>query len=297
MSRRPRVPRVTPASGTAPSSGRTPEPGDSAPAGGTAPTPGPAPEPSPTVQAPAGPEQDGPPEEPTGAGQDDPAARRRARAASIAREPGATVLRLPNRREMQRRGASETQAEANEPTTAADPAPGPARRRRPRRRSGQGRFSRWPEGAAARRRQAARSVETRRQAPPAPVPARALTGRSLLVIAVVLLAAVLVAPTLRVFLNQELEMNAVRADIAEQERQRDEREERIRRWDDPEYVKQQARERLELVRPGETLYTVTGVDELPEQYPETSSVDENPVNERLPWAEGLWDSVVRAGTE
>ncbi|WP_288818322.1 septum formation initiator family protein [uncultured Micrococcus sp.] len=129
------------------------------------------------------------------------------------------------------------------------------------------------------------------------MPARALTGRSLLVIAVVLLAAVLVAPTLRVFLNQELEMNAVRADIAEQERQRDEREERIRRWDDPEYVKQQARERLELVRPGETLYTVTGVDELPEQDPETSSVDENPVNERLPWAEGLWDSVVRAGTE
>ena len=29
-------------------------------------------------------------------------------------------------------------------------------------------------------------------------------------------------------------------------------------WDDPAYVTQQARERLELVMPGETLYSVTG---------------------------------------
>ncbi|WP_343282245.1 septum formation initiator family protein [Micrococcus sp. 2A] len=144
------------------------------------------------------------------------------------------------------------------------------------------------------------SQAARRRAPlPEPVPARQITGRSLLVVAALLVAAVLVAPTLRVFLNQQLEISATRADIAERKEEQARYEERIRRWDDPAYVAQQARDRLDLVMPGETLYTVSG---LPEEGAAPAEDEDQPaptdaVNARLPWAEGLWDSVVRSATQ
>ncbi|MDX2341137.1 septum formation initiator family protein [Micrococcus sp. M4NT] len=144
------------------------------------------------------------------------------------------------------------------------------------------------------------SQAARRRAPlPEPVPARQITGRSLLVVAALLVAAVLLAPTLRVFLNQQLEISATRADIAERKEEQARYEERIRRWDDPAYVAQQARDRLDLVMPGETLYTVSG---LPEEGAAPAEDEDQPaptdaVNARLPWAEGLWDSVVRSATE
>lgn len=142
------------------------------------------------------------------------------------------------------------------------------------------------------------AMAARRRAPlPDPVPARQITGRSLLVVAVLLVAAVLVAPTLRAFLNQQLEIAAAEEEIAAMQAQREDYEERIRLWDDPGYVTQQARERLELVMPGETLYSVTGVPEEAPRDPRPEAPAGEPVNTRLPWAEGLWDSAVRAGLE
>ena len=116
-----------------------------------------------------------------------------------------------------------------------------------------------------------------------------------------LVAAVLVAPTLRAFLNQQLEISAAREEIATMQAQREDYERRIQLWDDPAYVTQQARERLELVMPGETLYSVTG---RPSETETDTEAEDTPaagadevVNTRLPWAEGLWDSAVRAGLE
>ena len=126
------------------------------------------------------------------------------------------------------------------------------------------------------------------------------TGRWI-VVAVLLVAAVLVAPTLRAFLNQQLEISAAREEIATMQAQREDYERRIQLWDDPAYVTQQARERLELVMPGETLYSVTG---RPSETETDTEAEDTPaagadevVNTRLPWAEGLWDSAVRAGLE
>lgn len=151
---------------------------------------------------------------------------------------------------------------------------------------------------APRRALSPAAMAARRRAPlPDPVPARQITGRSLLVVAVLLVAAVLVAPTLRAFLNQQLEIAAAEEEIAAMQAQREDYEERIRLWDDPGYVTQQARERLELVMPGETLYSVTGVPEEAPRDPRPEAPAGEPVNTRLPWAEGLWDSAVRAGLE
>ena len=185
--------------------------------------------------------------------------------------------------------------------TAAPASPSaPPRRTAPARPAG-----RRPRPAPRRAASAAATAARRRAPLPEPVPARQITGRSLIVVAVLLVAAVLVAPTLRAFLNQQLEISAAREEIAAMQAQREDYERRIQLWDDPAYVTQQARERLELVMPGETLYSVTGRPSETETETETDTEAEDTpaagadgvVNTRLPWAEGLWDSAVRAGLE
>ncbi|MCK6061274.1 FtsB family cell division protein [Micrococcus luteus] len=185
----------------------------------------------------------------------------------------------------------------------ADTAPAaPASPSAPPRRTAPARPAGRRHRPAPRRAASAAATAARRRAPlPEPVPARQITGRSLIVVAVLLVAAVLVAPTLRAFLNQQLEISAAREEIATMQAQREDYERRIQLWDDPAYVTQQARERLELVMPGETLYSVTGRPS--ETETDTEAVDtpaagaDETLNTRLPWAEGLWDSAVRAGLE
>lgn len=200
-----------------------------------------------------------------------------ASSARIAREPDETVSTLHP-------GARPTGTSSRPGSRPAGPrAAGAA----PQRRFGPGRSPA----------QAAQDAARRREPAPRPVPARSVTGRSLMVIAVIFIAATLMAPTLRVYLNQSLEIAAAEQDIQDQQRQKDEYEERIARWEDPDFVRQQARDRLDLVMPGETLYMVTGQDRLEEVPEEPAGPQEEPVNEHLPWAEGLWDSVVRAAIE
>ena len=185
-------------------------------------------------------------------------------------------------------------------TAPAEDTPAPASPSAPPRRTAPARPAGRRPRPAPRRAASAAATAARRRAPlPEPVPARQITGRALIVVAVLLVAAVLVAPTLRAFLNQQLEISAAREEIATMQAQREDYERRIQLWDDPAYVTQQARERLELVMPGETLYSVTGrpseTDTEAEDTP-AAGADEV-VNTRLPWAEGLWDSAVRAGLE
>lgn len=219
------------------------------------------------------PAQDGPQAEAEDVARAAPAAS----SARIAREPDETVSTLHP-------GARPTGTSSRPGSRPAGPrAAGAA----PQRRFGPGRSPA----------QAAQDAARRREPAPRPVPARSVTGRSLMVIVVIFIAATLMAPTLRVYLNQSLEIAAAEQDIQDQQRQKDEYEERIARWEDPDFVRQQARDRLDLVMPGETLYMVTGQDRLEEVPEEPAGPQEEPVNEHLPWAEGLWDSVVRAAIE
>ncbi|MFP5199041.1 FtsB family cell division protein [Micrococcus luteus] len=201
----------------------------------------------------------------------------------------------------ERRQAGHPDADRADTAPAGDTA-APASPSAPPRRTAPARPAGRRPRPAPRRAASAAATAARRRAPlPEPVPARQITGRALIVVAVLLVAAVLVAPTLRAFLNQQLEISAAREEIATMQAQREDYERRIQLWDDPAYVTQQARERLELVMPGETLYSVTG---RPSETETDTEAEDTPVaganetvNTRLPWAEGLWDSAVRAGLE
>ena len=152
-----------------------------------------------------------------------------------------------------------------------------------------------PGGTAAARRTTS-AVPPPRPSVVEPVPARNFSGRSIALLVVLFVAAVLLAPTLRVYLDQQSELRAVQEDITEQQEEQRRLTAQIARWDDPAYIQQQARDRFNLVMPGEKAYMVIGGDEAVED-PVPPPASPSEVNPDMPWADALWDSVVRAGTD
>lgn len=126
-----------------------------------------------------------------------------------------------------------------------------------------------------------------------PIPAKAFSGRLLALAVVLVTITVLLAPSIRTYLQQQAETEALQDRIAALQQEQDMLETQIARWEDPAYIKQQARDRLFLVMPGETRYLVKGgtaVESSEEQQSAASPVD-------LPWVDGLWESVERAATD
>ncbi|WP_245532427.1 FtsB family cell division protein [Acaricomes phytoseiuli] len=127
-----------------------------------------------------------------------------------------------------------------------------------------------------------------------PVAARSFSGRAVLLVAVLVLVGIIVAPSVNNFLQQRAEISAIKADIAYQQQRETDLRRELSRWDDPAYIRMQARDRVNMVMPGETGYWVYGNAEVPaapEQAPSTA----NP--EGRPWADGLWQSIVCSATE
>jgi cell division protein FtsB len=193
--------------------------------------------------------------------------------------------------------ATRTEAAAQAPVTQDPaprrPAPTAAQRRAAARRDLLRRARPGGTPAAGRDRPSSGPV---RPAVVEPVPARNFSGRSVALLVVLFVAAVLLAPTLRVFLDQQAELRAVQEDITAQQEEQRQLTAQIARWDDPAYIQQQARDRFNLVMPGEKAYMVIGGDEAVED-PVPGPASPGQVNPDMPWADALWDSVVRAGTD
>lgn len=111
-----------------------------------------------------------------------------------------------------------------------------------------------------------------------------LTGRAAVLALVVCSLVVALAYPLRQYIAQ-------RAEVAELEREKAQAEQRVEdlrdekaRWDDPEYVRRQAREHLHYVLPGETGYLMRDG---------TGSARSGEAGETVdrPWYENLWDGL------
>lgn len=93
-----------------------------------------------------------------------------------------------------------------------------------------------------------------------PVPARRFSGRLLVLGLTMGVVTVLLAPNVHTYLEQRAEISALREDIAAKEAQQSAYGAELLRWDDPAYIKQQARDRVSMLMPGETGYWVYGAD-------------------------------------
>ncbi|WP_285727392.1 FtsB family cell division protein [Psychromicrobium xiongbiense] len=127
-----------------------------------------------------------------------------------------------------------------------------------------------------------------------PVPARAFSGRVIALIVTVIVVAVLLAPTVNTYLQQRADIAALKADIQAKKQEQASLNTQISRWSDPAYVKQQARDRVNMVMPGETGYWVYGGTPTPAA-PSQPGTSANP--DGLPWVDGLWQSIQRSGTQ
>jgi cell division protein FtsL len=123
-----------------------------------------------------------------------------------------------------------------------------------------------------------------------------LTGRAAVLVLVLAVLTVSYASSLRAYLQQRAHINDLKASISQHEANIDALETEKKRWEDPAYVEQQARERLGYVLPGEKIYLVLGEDGKPLE-PAAELDDPTAVittTQTAWWSDG-WASVELAG--
>lgn len=170
--------------------------------------------------------------------------------------------------------------------------PRPAGLRRPGRTAGAaGRVSRSATGE-----QTAVTGPTPPAVPAAPRRRPRLTGRAAILVLVLAVLVVSYASSMRAYLDQRAHIQALKDEISQREQEIDALEKEKRRYDDPAYVQQQARERFGYVMPGETSYVVLDENGNPLQSESTLS-DPADVLHKTPkaWYADAWASVELAG--
>jgi len=155
-----------------------------------------------------------------------------------------------------------------------------------------------PTGGGAPASDQAAAAGATRPTPSAPTAAstrrgqRRWTGRA--AVLVIILAALVVsyASSLRAWVDQQQQMSALRSQQAEQRQRVGELQDEISRWNDPAFVKAQARERFGYVMPGEIGYVV--IDD--RAVATTTKTPTTRSASATPWWQQLWGSVDAADT-
>ncbi|MGV8883275.1 MAG: FtsB family cell division protein [Rhodoglobus sp.] len=120
------------------------------------------------------------------------------------------------------------------------------------------------------------------------------SGFTALMLALVILAVIVLAPNLRILIEQQQTIAALNESVADTRESVDELTEDKARWDDPAYIEAQARERLFYVYPGEVSYLVVGSND------QHTTENGQPISTEIQttqvdWMHGLLSSIVSSG--
>lgn len=121
-----------------------------------------------------------------------------------------------------------------------------------------------------------------------------LSGFTVLMLMLVILAVIVLAPNLRILIEQRQQIAALQSAVDETKQSVDDLNEDVARWSDPAYIEAQARERLFYVFPGDVSYLVVGEAE------GTTTSDGQPISTQIQttqvdWLRTLLSSVYTAG--
>jgi cell division protein FtsB len=121
-----------------------------------------------------------------------------------------------------------------------------------------------------------------------------LSGFALSMLGLNVAALLVLAAPLKTLVEQRQQIAELEASLAEAQDAVDDLNEQVARWDDPAYVRAQARERLYYVLPGDVSYLVVGQPE------STGKGNELPISDEIQttqtdWVGGLLSSVYTAG--
>lgn len=126
---------------------------------------------------------------------------------------------------------------------------------------------------------------------------RQFSLRMLAIAVFALVAVIIVASPLNQYLNQQQEKRELLSQLAETTARVEVLEQELARWQDDDFVRSQARERLGYVMPGETLYLVSDPEEgTPEEIRAERTKEVNDRRRQVtPFYQTLWDSIQIAG--
>ena len=119
------------------------------------------------------------------------------------------------------------------------------------------------------------------------------SGRALALWTIFFILALAIAPPVKHYFTQRAQISALNSQLASDNKALEAARQELLLWQDPEYIKSQARERLHFVLPGERQYIVT-------ENGTTSNTDEgtkvaNSLTDGQPWYSRLIASITEAG--
>jgi cell division protein FtsB len=121
-----------------------------------------------------------------------------------------------------------------------------------------------------------------------------LTTRAIALAVVFLILTISYASSLRIYFAQSAQIASTQEQIRQRQARIADLQTSLTRWNDPEYVKTQARARLGWVMPGETGFKVVGEDGQPLGGGAEIASAEKPAAPRDAWWDKLWGSVEAA---
>ncbi|MEP6480327.1 MAG: septum formation initiator family protein [Rhodoglobus sp.] len=121
-----------------------------------------------------------------------------------------------------------------------------------------------------------------------------VSGFTVVILVLVVLTVVVLAPSLRILVEQRQQIAALEAGLKADKESVQELQKDVARWQDPAYIEAQARERLYYIFPGEYSYLViddTGAQTTTDGAPISTELQTTKVD----WVKGLLSSVFTAG--
>ena len=120
------------------------------------------------------------------------------------------------------------------------------------------------------------------------------SGRTFAIAAIFFALALFLAPPIKSYFTQRAQISALKSQLSSDYTALEKARKELTLWQDPEYIKSQARERLHFVMPGERQYIVTGGDQSESSNNGDISVVEN-LPEGQPWYTRMIASITEAG--
>ena len=120
------------------------------------------------------------------------------------------------------------------------------------------------------------------------------SGRTFAIAGIFFALALFLAPPIKSYFTQRAQISALKSQLSSDYAALEKARKELTLWQDPEYVKSQARERLHFVMPGERQYIVTGGDQSQSSNEGEINVVEN-LPEGQPWYTRMIASITEAG--
>jgi cell division protein FtsB len=120
-------------------------------------------------------------------------------------------------------------------------------------------------------------------------------NRALAFIVIIFILTLAIAPPVKHYFTQRAQINALESQLSADNVALQNAREELLRWQDPEYVKSQARERLHFVLPGERQYIVVDGSTTPTQ--ENTTEIASALTDGQPWYARLIASISEAGNQ